>query len=88
MFLMPYLVKILGITMNIFNVAGIVWIIMCLFCLIYMFFVSNPEVEANNKTMETEQQEVTEIAVPWFKSVTLWLTIMILCYAGIYFLLW
>lgn len=88
MFLMPYLVKILGITMNIFNVAGIVWIIMCLFCLIYMFFVSNPEVVANNRTMETDQQEVTEIAVPWFKSVTLWLAIMILCYAGIYFLLW
>ena len=88
MFLMPYLVKILRITMNIFNVAGIVWVFMCLFCLIYMFFDNNTEVERNNKTVGTVQPVVDEIVVPWFKSIGLWLTVMIFCYLGIYFLLW
>jgi SSS family solute:Na+ symporter len=88
MFLMPYVVKILDISMNIFNVAGIVWIVMCLFCLIYMFFVSNPKSVVKESPNEINTSMGSEMVVPWFRSVTLWLTIMIVCYAGIYFLLW
>ncbi len=83
MFLMPYIVKLLGITMNIFNVAGIVWIITLLLSLFYMFFVNG-----SDKKQERTLFLAETIKVPWYKSIVLWVLVMVACYFTIYFFLW
>ena len=83
MFLMPYIVKLLGITMNIFNVAGIVWIITFFASLLYMFLVGNPDRNEEKTLFLFERTQV-----PWFKNIILWALVMVACYFTIYFLLW
>ncbi len=83
MFLMPYVVKLLGITMNIYNVAGIVWIITFLACLLYMFLVGNPD-KYQEKTLFLFERTQG----PWYKNIILWALVMVACYVTIYFLLW
>jgi len=39
-------------------------------------------------TVEKSLPTIEEEPVPWFKSVAFWLTIMIMCYVSIYFILW
>lgn len=83
MFVMPYVVKLLGITINIFNVAGIVWIITFTTCLLYMFLI--------DKTVQHQEKTLflfEKIRVPWYKNIMLWGLVMVLCYLIVYGLLW
>ncbi len=83
MFLMPYIVKLVGITMNIFNVAGIVWIITFAICLFYMFLPGNPDRNQEKMLFLFERTPV-----PWYKNIILWALVMVACYVTIYVLLW
>jgi SSS family solute:Na+ symporter len=83
MFLMPYVVKLLGITMNIFNVAGVVWIITFFACLLDMFLI--------DKTFRNQEKTLflfEKIQVPWYKNIILWALVMVACYLTVYGLLW
>ncbi len=83
MFLMPYIVKLLGITMNIFNVAGIVWIVTFLSSVLYMFVADNTDKKPERTLFLNETTKV-----PWYKSIVFWVIVMVVCYFTIYFLLW
>lgn len=85
MFLMPYILKATGVDLNIFNVAGVLWVVLLGICLLHITFFGEkkaPEPEPMPGTVPADE------IVPWYQSVPFWLSVMVLCYIGIYILFW
>lgn len=89
MFLMPYLIKLLGIPMNIYNVAGLVWLITLGCCLLYIYFVDRRNyVQKPEESQPAVTPLVAHERLPLFKRVGFWTVVMVGCYVVIYAVFW
>jgi SSS family solute:Na+ symporter len=88
MFLAPYAVKEIGITMNIYNLAGIVWMCILVFAVLYMFLFSPAPVYNNDDSIGIYVKDTEKIQMPWYKSIAFWGSIMVLAYLTIYIIFW
>lgn len=87
MFFVPYAVRQLGITMNIYNLAGILWICLLVFAIIYMLlFSQKPKIE--QQSIDAEIPELVVPPMPWYKSIAFWLSVMVLAYLTVYIIFW
>jgi hypothetical protein len=88
MFLAPYAVKEIGITMNIYNVAGLVWACLIVFAVLYMFLFNQEPVSKNDDAIGLYVKDTAVIQMPWYKSIAFWGSIMVLAYLTIYIIFW
>jgi hypothetical protein len=88
MFLAPYAVKQIGITMNIYNLAGLVWACLIVFAVLYMFLFNPEPVSKNDAPIGIYVKDTAEIQMPWYKSIAFWGSIMVLAYLTIYIIFW
>jgi SSS family solute:Na+ symporter len=88
MFLAPYAVKLTGITMNIYNLAGIVWMCLMAFAVSYMFlFNPDPALEKDDP-IGIHVKDIEGTQVPWYKSTAFWGAIMVFAYLTVYIIFW
>lgn len=89
MFLMPYLVRVLELSLNIYNVAGIVWLITLSGALLFMYTRGNPAAVpiVANRIPEVPVA-LQEVPLPWYKRVRFWTILMVVCYIIIYAVFW
>ncbi len=85
----PYAIKLTGINMNIYNLAGLFWICLLTVVLIYLYFftAAKPELEADTST-KMEQEILIMAPMPWYQSITFWAIVMILAYITVYIIFW
>ena len=93
MFVIPYLLRILNIQMNVFNVAGIVLIAMILLFILLCMFTSRkrPTEEHTltwNYSMIKLPAQLSGFNKPWHRNLLFWGTVMILAYILIYIIFW
>lgn len=88
MFLAPYAVKQIGITMNIYNLAGLVWACLLAFAVLYMFLFNPEPVSKNEDPIGIYVKDTAVIQMPWYKSIAFWGSIMVLAYLTIYIIFW
>jgi hypothetical protein len=74
--------------MNIYNLAGIVWMCILVFAVLYMFFFSPAPVIKNDDSIGIYVKDTAEIQMPWYKSIAFWGSIMVLAYLIIYIIFW
>jgi len=88
MFLAPYAAKLTGITMNIYNLAGIVWLCLMTFAVSYMFlFNPDPALEKDDP-IGIHVKDIEGTRMPWYASTAFWGGIMVLAYLTVYILFW
>jgi hypothetical protein len=84
---MPYIARLFEISLNIYNLAGILWIIIMTASLMYIYFFSKP----SSGNMADELPAVSVLlpdAQPWYLQIRFWAVIMVICYACVYILFW
>jgi len=89
MFLMPYVLRILKIQMNVFNVAGIT-LFLTVLLVVFLTFMIRPVAEENKDQLifSFSSSENSLQGIPWYRKVPFWAVIMMLLYAGVYALFW
>jgi len=89
MFLMPYLLRILKVQMNVFNVAGIT-LFLTVLLVVFLTFMIRPVAEENKDQLifSFSSSENSLQGIPWYRKVPFWAVIMMLLYAAVYALFW
>ena len=91
MLILPYILRIIKVKMNVFNVAGIVLIITVLFIVI-LTLIRKKETERSdfswNLKMSKLPAEETAKGYYWYKNLTLWSILMVVVYVVIYTVFW
>jgi solute:Na+ symporter, SSS family len=88
MFFVPYVVRQTGITMNIYNLAGILWICLLLGAAVYLYlFVPKPAAGIVILS-DVVVSDIEIIPMPWYKTIAFWITIMVVAYLTVYIIFW
>jgi len=92
MLILPYLLRIFNVEMNVFNVAGIVFIIIVLFIILFTLLWKKEEPERTdfiwNLKMSSLPSEATAKGYKWYKNLVFWSIVMVAVYIFIYIVFW
>ena len=94
MLILPYLLRILNVEMNVFNVAGLVLIGTVIFIIVLTNAGSRSPTEPihSNFTWNINMSRIPMgagiAAYPWYKSIVFWAVVMMLAYAFFYVIFW
>jgi hypothetical protein len=93
MFVMPYLLRILSIQMNVFNVAGFVLLITIGIFILLTLGQPVRETDEGQKlvwkwSMVKLPEEIFSIYKPWYRNLVFWGGVMVLVYVLIYIKFW
>ncbi len=88
MFFVPYVVRQLGITMNIYNLAGIMWICLLIGSVVYILLRTPKPVPQILVLSNIPVSEIQLNRMPWYKTIAFWITVMVLAYLTVYIIFW
>ena len=93
MFVMPYILRLLEVEMNVFNVAGLVFIVyIIIFIIITLSQKTKPDEQEKQFTWNFSMVKIPETYPPahqpWYKSLLLWGSFMVGVYIYIYAVFW
>lgn len=92
MFFVPYFVKQLDLHINIYNLAGILWLSLLMLTIIYMLvFVKKAEMVDFNGAANDEpdvSSNTNTTITKWYTSIVFWSVIMVIAYIIVYAVFW
>jgi hypothetical protein len=84
MLVLPYVLRLLHVTTNVYNIAGFVLLLTVVFC----WIISMATRKEREATLVVSKDMLRTEPMAWYKSLWFWAVVMVVSYILLYFFLW